>query len=342
MIVYKISKNCNFRGFIQYTETVIHVIFPPMDTTDFRKDFTILINENKETVLIKYKADDAKVQIPPEVVKISYGAFEGKQVEEIIFSDSVRIVGSYAFSGCTSLKKVTFNKGLEAIGLEAFSGCTSLSEVRLPESLAYISEQAFAGCTSLKETALPGNLVEIHRNSFDGTKDLLLQNPAYNVQNGIIFNANTKAILFACDKGIEEIIFPKNTKYIGGEAFKDCTSIKTADIPPTVEWIGEAAFSGCSSITEINITKSVKQIEQSAFSGCTSLVSFKIPKGMTVIKSMTFCQCTSLKDVQIPSSVKNIEENAFEFCTSLEKVIIPKWVELEESAFPQKTKTHRI
>ena len=49
--------------------------------------------------------------------------------------------------------------------------------------------------------------------------------------------------------------------------------------------IGEQAFLDCSSLTSINIPESVKNIYHSAFRDCTSLASINLPDGVKIGKN---------------------------------------------------------
>ena len=57
---------------------------------------------------------------------------------ELVMPDTVKSIGSSAFSGCTALEKLTLSKNLESIGRSAFSNCDALEELVLPVSLKSI------------------------------------------------------------------------------------------------------------------------------------------------------------------------------------------------------------
>lgn len=64
--------------------------------------------------------------------------------------DGVTIIGTSAFSQCTSLQSVSLPEGVYALAGYAFSGCTSLDSVKLPRALKMVMLYAFKNCTSLK------------------------------------------------------------------------------------------------------------------------------------------------------------------------------------------------
>ena len=86
------------------------------------------------------------VEMSDTITKIGEGAFCGcRRLEEINIPGSVKVIGSYAFSGLP-LKKCTFNEGLEKICAEAFYQC-GLEWVTIPKSTKLIERCAF--CSSL-------------------------------------------------------------------------------------------------------------------------------------------------------------------------------------------------
>jgi hypothetical protein len=58
---------------------------------------------------------------------------------------------------------------------------------------------------------------------------------------------------------------------IGGDAFRDCTSLSSVTVPDSVTSIGVGAFAVCTSLTSITIPNNVTSIGHWAFYGCTSL-----------------------------------------------------------------------
>ncbi len=52
-------------------------------------------------------------------------------------------------------------KKTKIIGTNAFSGCTSLTNIELPETVEQIQDGAFSECSRLKRIVLPKNLKEI-------------------------------------------------------------------------------------------------------------------------------------------------------------------------------------
>lgn len=102
-------------------------------------------------------------------------------------------------------------------------------------------------------------------------------------------------------------------------AFENCYSLVSINIPDSVTSIGKMAFFNCSSLTSITIPRSVKSIETNAFINCTKLESviFETNIKLENIGDYAFENCISLKRITIPRSVIHIGYRAFAECYSL-------------------------
>ena len=139
-----------------------------------------------------------------------------------------------------------------------------------------------------------------------------------------VFGANIVSNEFVDGRGV--ITFAADVTSIGSNAFRNCTSLTSIEIPNSVTIIGEYAFHDCSSLTSIEIPNSVTSIGRSAFSGCSSLTSIEIPNSVTSIGSDAFSCCSRLTSIVIPNSVTSIGNWAFYSCSSLTSIDIPNAV----------------
>lgn len=107
-----------------------------------------------------------KVILPEGLLYIGDGAFEGdKNLSEINFPSTLKMIERNAFRGNSSLTKVTLNEGLEILGENAFRYCTGLKSVSIPSSLKFVRVDRitydfgqFENCDSLEEIILPDNI----------------------------------------------------------------------------------------------------------------------------------------------------------------------------------------
>ncbi len=137
------------------------------------------------------------------------------------------------------------------------------------------------------------------------------------------------------------IVIPKTTwlfddDYVNGEytvtgisynAFKGCKNIKGIEIPSTVNSIGIQAFGDCSSLTTINLPESLTELSKSIFLNCSSLEHLIIPSNIKSIGNQAFCDCSSLQEIILPKMLSDIKTRTFARCNSLKNVDIPESVQ---------------
>lgn len=71
-------------------------------------------------------------------------------VTDVIFSDSVEVIGDHAFRNCQKLKGVTLGSGVTTIETSAFQSCISAESLVATDALTYIHDYAFLDCTGLE------------------------------------------------------------------------------------------------------------------------------------------------------------------------------------------------
>ena len=199
---------------------------------------------------------------------LSYGAnlyLDGDLVTELTIPSDITEIKRLAFHGCSSLTSVTIPDGVTSIRAWAFNGCSSLTSITIPNSVAEIEYRAFYECNSLP----------------------IIDNLRY---------ADTYAVE-VIDKSLNAYTIKDGTRFIGSEAFYDCTSLTSITIPDSVTSIGNSAFYNCSGLKNITIPDSVADIVNYAFENCSSLTRVTIGNGVTSIGEAAFNGCSSLTEV---------------------------------------------
>lgn len=87
---------------------------------------------------------------------------------------------------------------------------------------------------------------------------------------------------------------------IGDNAFYQCTSLTSVEMPNTVTNIGIYAFSNCTNLTTLTLSEGLTSIENFAFYR-SNITTMTLPEGLISIGEYAFSG--SLTNVTIPSTV---------------------------------------
>ena len=171
-------------------------------------------------------------------------------------------------------------------------------------------------------------------------------------------NVVGKAMLASCEK-LRRIVLPLQTTKIEADAFRNCSSLHTIEVPTLVESIETSA--GCTALTEINVQagnshysskdgvllsgdgknilwfpmgkdgeytlpSTVTTVGDYAFRNCR-IETFHFADGLTSIGKYAFYN-SSVKEVSLPSTVKQIPTGLFQKCADLTTVHLGKNTEL--------------
>lgn len=134
------------------------------------------------------------------------------EISKIVIGDGITSIYDSAFADFRLVKEVVFPNSLRVIGPAAFISCTSLESVTLPYKITRINDGAFCNCEALSSITIPASIVEISSDAF------------YNCPNLTIVGVqNTYAQNFAKERGItfnaglsapDEILVRVNDSYV--------------------------------------------------------------------------------------------------------------------------------
>ena len=171
-------------------------------------------------------------------------------------------------------------------------------------------------------------------------------------------NVVGKAMLASCEK-LKRIVLPLQTTKIEADAFRNCSSLHTIEVPTLVESIETSA--GCTALAEINVQagnshysskdgvllsgdgkdilwfpmgkggeytlpSTVTTVGDYAFRNCR-IETFHFADGLISIGKYAFYN-SSVKEVSLPSTVKQIPTGLFQKCADLTTVHLGKNTEL--------------
>lgn len=306
------------------------------------------------------------------ITSIGASAFENCTSLEIIeLEEGITSINGYAFYGCTSLKELKLPKSLKSIEENAFEGCTSLQKVTAYPKLTSLKNTSFRKCGALTIRGYEGSYIQEYAIEkkipfesmgkwgtcgysaewylIDGTLTISGANnmadysetnkapwTGLKVTKIVVENISTIGnYAFAGLSEVTEITLPTTVYEIGDYAFKNCTGLKSVEIPNSLELgiISEGMFYGCTSLETIKLPDNIREIENYAFANCKSLRSFIVPKDVTQISEGTFLNCESLSNITLGNEITAIESSAFAGC-GLTEIQLPSGItSIGEEAF---------
>ena len=118
---------------------------------------------------------------------------------------------------------------------------------------------------------------------------------------------------------VTQVNLPASLKTINPHCFERCTGLETVYLPKGSQLtaINNDAFRDCSSLTTIEIPSLVTTIQENVFNGCSALTAIELPERLATLGDRAFSSCPSLTRINIPYTVTSLGQNVFAGCTSL-------------------------
>ena len=267
--------------------------FAHLASTQGNVTYTMLTNKEK-----------TKIIAAPGAKPTQFSSGGTTYLTSISIPDQITEIGDYAFYGNPTLKTVNFHAGITRIGAGAFhetlltrvnipnpdceigNSCFSssqVSSVTLPQGMKKLGRHVFFYCTNLTSITLPEGMEEIGMMCFGSCALTSVNLPS------------TMVKLDSCS--LQDTPFTsinlKNVKYVGRQAFSQCTNLTTVTSNGMLEEIDGAAFTRCPLATAY-LPEGMKTIIMNAYFRCPNLNSFTVPATVTTITGNPCVGATSL------------------------------------------------
>ena len=328
---------------------------------EYQNGLYLAFGSNLYGIFVKVKdTSETSISINSSTRMIADCAFIGADINSITIPDSVISIGERAFNSCENLKSVSFGSGLKSIGARAFYGCASLESLTLQSGITSIGKSAFFNCSSLKKLVLPDTLISVGLNSFDGCRIEEASIPSiaipfiskgYLITVKVTSGESLEDGAFSNSTKLTNLSIPDTIKYVGKEAFANCTSLVYKDdengtylgnsgnpyliliaakdrtvtefyLRKQTKIIYDKAFYLFTKLENINCEE-ILSIGYNSFYNCSSLTSINMADDAAYIGDGAFSACTNLSSFTIPNSVVYIGSNAFSYCSQLKSINIP-------------------
>ena len=289
---------------------------------------------------------------------------------------TTKIIGPYAFAGCSTPAEIVCPNGLESIGRGAFADCTGLTSIIIPDTVTSMDHPIFnTNCDQLESLTFPyiytGSTGDVFGEFFQGSTPSTEQyNKTPSALKTIhITSGDIPYEAFYNINCVETIILGDGVTKVGSSAFAKNYNIKHLSIGKGITKIEGGAFSEArlqdiyfnavamedmndtglfvSSSTRTNVTigNSVTRIPANIFGSSdlndtSNIQNVEFEEG-SVCESIgdTAFRASSIQNINLPSGITSIGEFAFQNCRNLTSVEIPNSVtNIGRSAFAGYTK----
>ncbi|MGI6359509.1 MAG: leucine-rich repeat protein [Acholeplasmatales bacterium] len=217
-----------------------------------------------------------------------------------------------------TLKTLEFSSGTSNVNIALTqNNLGSVEHVIIPNSVSQMTAGTFRGASGLTKLTIPF----VGRSKVAALGD--------DADFGYIFGITNYSGSYAADgyyipSGLVEVIITEAIS-IETQAFKDCSSLTSIEVPKTVSIIGDGAFSGCSGLTKLTLPFVGTSISPTGTNarfgyifGTTSYVggyeanNYYIPNG--------------LSEVIITDTIGKVDDHAFRDCSSITSITLPNTV----------------
>jgi hypothetical protein len=287
------------------------------------------------------------------VTRIGNSAFiassEIQKITDVLFPDSMRIIGSRAFESCQGLTRIDLPANVVTVSQYAFQTCRNLETVTLPDGLATIESSAFNGCAALRTINIPAGIEKIQSNTFWGCESLA----AIELPDGL---TEIGGFAFTECVALTEITVPENVTSIGSSVFWKCAKlVKVIMENSTPPDMGNGVFSDASARLSLFVPtkEAVSAYKNKRYENPNSYMSnietypigylqgdyvidenqallqhvgaepiITIPETILTIKANAFKGYSTLKELTIANGVTVAENNALSGCVGIEKITL--------------------
>ena len=257
----------------------------------------------------------------------------GEPVRELVIPSGMEKLPSYAFAGCTGLKKLTLPEDMDSVAMYAFADCTGLTEIAVPKGVRVIGSYAFEGCSELVCVVLPDSLTNIYGGAFRDCEKLnhvLFRGTSEqrsNISIDSAYSTYIKNAFWHCDASGNEVTKRDSCSV----CFWHCSICKdyflTVHKDPAQHEFENGVCALCGAIEYLQYTVSEEGVVTvTGYTGSASeLILPEMIEGYPVryIETGAFKGCTTLEEVSIPDSVTWMGEGMLAGCSALRKLTVP-------------------
>ena len=263
-----------------------------------------------QTTSSKYAIPASLKEVSVTGGSILFGAFYNcKNLTSVTLYDGVSSIGDYAFYLCNGLTDFSFAQSIKSIGEGAFYGC-NFTDINIPRSVTSIGQSAFKGCDNVESITIPyvglsENATNAYERVFGAIFGWRVVGESTTVSGAIRqYYTGSSYYWYYIPNTLKTVTVLDCATAIPANAFCNCSSITTFNLPDSIQSIGNSAFYNCDGLIDFSVPFSTTEIGIGAFSNCDNLTSFTLNNGTREIGGKAFYECKSLKVVNAPDVSK--------------------------------------
>ncbi|MCL2086569.1 MAG: leucine-rich repeat protein [Oscillospiraceae bacterium] len=276
--------------------------------------------------------DIESIYVGESVEVIDWSAFQNNaSLVELYLGSQLWLINSNAFRDCISLPELVTPDSLRVIANEAFRDCWSLADLTLNEGLVELSFGAF-GISYLGTGTMAGNSppppTSTERQIESALRHVRIPDSVTLLTEGNTSGTEPTLGVFENNRNLETAHIGRGVYRIPARIFMSCIRLRAATInvspppgPQIITEVGLWAFRNCSSLRTVNIPYTINIVQGNAFTD-SGVVAMVFIDGMEELVSRSFQNAKSLKAIMLPETMQRVREYAFEGCDSLESVVM--------------------
>lgn len=243
-----------------------------------------------------------------------YAFYQNNNIENVVIPNTVKNIGSFAFSDCQNLKAidvitggnkykslngVLFNVSMDT--LIAYPSGKADKQYNLPNNVNKIEQGAFYNNKYLQYFIANSDLQEIGAYAFSNSQSL-------KEVSGIVKLKTLGDFAFA-NSSIENIYLSTYLENMGKATFYN-SNIKSIEIPYKIKTLPEYTFYNCKNFKNVVFKDGLNVIDNFAFAN-SSIESFSAPISLNTIGFQSFANCKNLKNIKFNENLQTIKDEAF-------------------------------
>ncbi len=284
----------------------------------------------------------------------------------LVISNSVTNIGSYAFSGCTGLTSIEIPNSVTSIDYSAFYGCTGIQSLTIGSGVTSIGSDAFNQqpaktiwlCNTVPTgySQAAGKINYVANNNFSGLSNVTVYpylssmfevdgikyvpvNPSERTCDAIDGTYALADSIIQIKETVSYKGISMNVKKIQPYCCYGNNNIKKVSVFPVKADVSNYAFQNCTGLDTVQVSND-GFIGESAFAGCLNLKTAIVSNNGN-IGNYAFQNNISLQSVQI-SNANNLGALAFGGCTKLKTADVDVKGDIGEKAFQGNTSLQSI